>query len=293
MGSSRISRVGQIKVYLGKCFRIFAYEKGWKVLVFTAIISIIIFSVLDEDTFLLFKETKSGAFTIVCAAIWIGIFNSIQSICREREIIKREYKTGLHISSYIIAHMIYEFAICLAEAAIMLIALAIFNENIPDYGAALYGGGMEMYVTFFLVIYCADILGMAVSSIVKTEKAAMTVMPFILIVQLVLCGMFFPLEGVADGISNLTISKWGMEAIGSTADMNMMPDPDTLMRYKYEMEYNGKVELYDLIKDQEYRYEFEASVEHVSKVWLILVGYTILYGIICVVALKFIDKDKR
>lgn len=293
MENSRISRVGQIKVYLGKCFRIFVYEKGWKVLVFTAIISVIISGVLDENTFVNFQETKSGVFTIVCAAIWIGIFNSIQSICREREIIKREYKTGLHISSYIMAHMIYEFVICLVEAAIMLLALAVFNGNIPDHGVVLNGGGVEMYVTFFLVIYCADILGMAVSSIVKSEKTAMTVMPFILIVQLVLCGMFFPLEGVAVGISNLTISKWGMEAIGSTADMNNMQDPDTLMRAKYEIEYKGEVDLYELIKDQEYRHEFEASVEHISSVWFILVGYTVLYGVVCVVALKFIEKDKR
>ena len=51
--------------------------------------------------------------------------------------------------------------------------------------------------------------------------------------------------------------------------------------------------MYELIKDQEYRDEFEASVEHLSKVWYILVGYTVLYGVICVIALKFIEKDKR
>ena len=293
MGSTRISRIGQIKVYLGKCFRIFSNEKGWKVLVFTAVIAIIISSVLGDDMFSMFKETKSGAFAIVSAAIWIGIFNSIQSICRERAIIKREYKTGLHISSYILAHMIYELAICLVEAVIILTTLSIFNDNIPAHGAAFNSGWMELYITFFLIIYCADILGMAVSSIVKSEKAAMTVMPFILIIQLVMCGMFFPLNGVASGISNLTISKWGMEAVGSTADMNMMPDPDTLMRYKYEKEYTGEIDLYELIKDQEYYSEYEASVEHISKVWYILLGYTVLYGVICVVALKFIEKDKR
>jgi hypothetical protein len=293
MADARVSRLGQVRIYLGKCFRIFSNEKGWKVLVFTAVISLIISSVLSDETFLMFKETKSGAFTIVCAAIWIGIFNSIQSICRERDIIKREYKTGLHISSYIFAHMIYELVICLAEAAIMLLSLSLFNENVPEHGAVLGGGGMELYITFFLVIYCADILGMAVSSIVKSEKAAMTVMPFILIVQLVLCGMFFPLKGIAKGISSLTISKWGMEAIGSTADMNLMPDPDTLMRYKYEKEYKGEVDLYELVKDQEYQPEFEASVEHVSGVWLILIGYTVLYGVVSVVALKSIEKDKR
>lgn len=59
----------------------------------------------------------------------------------------------------------------------------------------------------WLIIFCADALGILVSCIVKTENAAMTVMPFVLIVQLVMSGMMFLLPDNAKPIKKLTISK--------------------------------------------------------------------------------------
>ena len=31
MSQSRVGRIGQIKIYVGKCFRSFINEKGWKI----------------------------------------------------------------------------------------------------------------------------------------------------------------------------------------------------------------------------------------------------------------------
>ena len=123
MGSSRLKQIG---IYVGKNFRIFKNEKGWKVLVFALIISVLISAVLDKKIFVMDTSTWTGFFTVVSACIWIGIFNSIQSVCKERAIIKREHRTGLHISSYVCAHLIYQAVICLAEAVIMLGVSALF-----------------------------------------------------------------------------------------------------------------------------------------------------------------------
>ena len=46
------------------------------------------------------EGTLMGAFAIACVCIWTGSFNSIQVICRERDVIKREHRAGMHISSY-------------------------------------------------------------------------------------------------------------------------------------------------------------------------------------------------
>ena len=36
----RTGRLGQMKIYTGKLFRMFVYEKGWKIIIFAAVISI-------------------------------------------------------------------------------------------------------------------------------------------------------------------------------------------------------------------------------------------------------------
>lgn len=295
MSEPRVSRLGQIKIYTGKCFRIFFHEKGWKVILFAAVIAGVITYVLSEHIFEINDDTKTGCFAIVCACIWIGIFNSIQSICREREIIKREHRTGLHISSYIIAHMIYEMAVCLVQAVIVTGILAAFVE-LPEEGL-FFDIHIEYFISIFLIIYASDVLGIAVSSIVKTETAAMTVMPFVLIIQLVFSGAIFSLSGPSQALSYLTLSRWGMAAMGTSADLNMLPTNVTLQKFDWYTSRNYVGERYDslheVVKEQEYDMDYEFYPGHLINVWLILIGYTALYGAVSIISLEFVDKDKR
>lgn len=305
MAENRSSRWEQIKVYVGKCFRIFWYEKGWKVVLFGAIISAIIAWVPGDKMFVNKVNTKNGSFAIVCACIWIGLFNSIQSICRERKIIKREHRTGLHISSYITAHMFYELCICIIQSIIMVIALLFFRKDFPSDGV-LMPAVIEIFISCLLVMYSSDILGMAVSSFVKSENSAMAAMPFVLIIQLVLAGIIFELSGSVETVSNITVSKWGVQAICATCDINDMPDAFTLLqeeKEKSQLEEKGLE-----VKDQEIRdkymdeqrdddertdQNFANTKDNIIKSWEILIAFTFLYGAVSIIALKFVDKDKR
>ena len=324
---SRNSRISQIGIYLGKCFRIFRYEKGWKVILFGAVISAIIAWVPGDEMFVHKVQTKNGAFAIVCACIWIGLFNSIESICRERKIIKREHRTGMHISSYVLAHMIYELFLCLIQSAVMVAALLFFRKDFPQNGVFL-PAILEIYISCLLIMYASDVLGIAVSSFVKTENASMAAMPFVLIVQLVLAGIIFELSGSVETVSNVTVSKWGVQAIAATCDINRMEDAFTLVQIdeeidalkeqqreidkkREEMEADGldtdsledvnidEDEIHDkyMDKQMEDRDRTNASFDHtafnVLISWLVMAGYTILYGVISVIALEFVDKDKR
>lgn len=163
---------------------------------------------------------------MICGCIWTGLFNSIQLICRERAIIKREHRTGLHISSYVLARMIFDFGLCVAEAVILTAVFDAFR-NFPSHGVIFQWTGFEFFISFTLIIFCADALGILVSCIVKNENAAMTVMPFVLIIQLVMSGMMFALPESAEPIKELTISKWGLTSICSSADLNEIPTADT------------------------------------------------------------------
>lgn len=293
MGETRIGRIGQIKIYTGKCFRTFLHEKGWKSLISTLIISILLAWVIGDNTFSINESTKTGVFAMICGCIWTGLFNSIQSICRERAIIKREHRTGLHISAYVLAHMIFEFVQCTAEAIILTTVFDIFRD-FPSSGVLFDWTGFEFFLSFTLIIFCADALGILVSCIVKTENAAMTVMPFVLIVQLVMSGMMFALPEKAAPIKELTISKWGLCAICSSADVNELPTKDTMEKFEAAMDSDEKITSWkDLGLTQEYDMAYDASVQNVTKTWLVLILYSALYGAIGAVFLKFVDRDKR
>lgn len=266
-------RIKQIKIYFTKFMSLFFKTGGWKAFIFGAVISLIIAMVVGDNMFVYGIDTESGCFSIVSACIWIGIFNSIQSVCKERDIIKREHRSGMHISSYIISRALYELIICLVQAMIMLFLCVIFFE-FPQDGLITNNIFIDVFITFFLILLSSDYLGIAVSSIVKTTTTAMTVMPFLLIVQLVLSGVLFALDGNIGLVAKITISKWGMEALGSIVNIDALP-------------YNAAG--WQIIPRDAYIYESG----HVVDSWLIILGFSILYLTISIVSLEFVDKDKR
>lgn len=266
-------RIKQTRIYFVKFMRLFLKTGGWKAFIFGGVISLIIAMVVGDNMFVYGADTESGCFSIVSACIWIGIFNSIQAICKERDIIKREHRSGLHISSYILARAMYEFIICFVQAIVMLVIYVIFLQ-FPDKGLVTESIMFDTFVTFFLILLCADYLGIAVSSIVKTTTTAMTAMPFILIVQLVLSGVLFELEGNIGQVAEITISKWGMEAMGTIANVDALP-------------YNAAGWM--IVARETYRYEST----HVVNAWLIILGFSAFYLLIGIVSLSFVDRDKR
>ena len=253
------TRFNQVKIYTRTCFNVFFNDRGWKVFISAAIITLIICSVTSSDMFAEYRATQNGAFALVCACIWIGIFNSIQSICKERAIIKREHRSGMHISSYITSHLIFEMVLCIAEAVIVTAVICFANrKNLPDKGVIL-PTAVELLITFFLIIFSSDSLGLMVSSIVKTPNTAMTVMPFVLM-------------GFTEKIAKLTVAKWGLNAICITSDINSLPA---------------------LIPLEKTVDEYKHTAGNLGKMWVILISFTLLYAVIAVISLKFIDKDKR
>ncbi len=323
MSEARIGRVGQIKVYTGKCFRTFFNEKGWKNLISTLIIALLLVFVIGNGVFTERDATEFGLFAMICGCIWTGLFNSIQAICRERAIIKREHRTGLHISSYVIAHMVFDLVLCAAEA---LIITAVFSTRGFGEADVVFFAPVDFFIGFLLVIYASDTLGLLVSCVVKTENAAMTVMPFVLIIQLVMCGVIFTLPDSASWVEDITISKWGLNALCSSADAGNMPSERAMFNYGKELYYDGEIdqedfpdylEYMDLYKkyqadelddddieeleglEEEYDLEmptnedYEGTTENVLGAWGMMIFFSLLYGGIGTLFLKRVDKDKR
>ncbi|MCB6201728.1 ABC transporter permease [Extibacter muris] len=304
----REGRLGQTKVYVGKFFRIFKNEKDWKGIVFAVIVTLLLSLVLGDTMFLKKEGTRSGFFAIVSAGIWIGIFNSIQTVCRERQIIKREHRTGLHMSAYVGAHVICQGIICAVQALLMTFIYGLFMD-FPDKGLVTGSFYADFYITMLLILFSSDMLGLAVSSLVKSTTAAMTVMPFLLIIQLIFSGSIFPITGNARIISDLTVSKWGQRVLCIESDMNEIPSE--LLDSEIEMfeSIEGVEELMDLLPDKltddihtaverflhdyTYRRIYEYKAELVYRRWGYLLAFAAAYALIAAISLEFIDRDKR
>ena len=216
-------RGSQVPIYLGKQLRFFINESDWKVLPMAAVIAALVGLVIRRKMFLNMEGTLIGAFALTCVAIWNGCFNSIQAVCRERAIIKREHRSGMHISSYMLAHMIYQFLLCVLQTAVSVYVMILMDIQFPERGFMTPWMFVDIGISILLISYASDMMSLLISSFSKTTTAAMTVMPFVLIFQLVFSGGVIPLPQWIEPVSNFTISTYGLQAIASQSGYNDLP----------------------------------------------------------------------
>ena len=228
-GTKRIRRIrhtgrgGQVHIYLMKQFRFFINESDWKVLPMAAIIAGLVAMVIRNRFCANMEGSLIGGFALTCVAIWNGCFNSIQSVCRERAIIKREHRSGMHISAYITAHMIYQFLLCAAQTVLTMTVLRMLGVPFDRPGKITGFLIVDVGISMFLITYASDMMSLFISSMSRTTTGAMTVMPFILIFQLVFSGGIIPLPAWTRPLSNFTISSYGIRAITAQGDYNNLP----------------------------------------------------------------------
>lgn len=251
-------------------------------LAFPAIASLITIWIAGENMFVHYEGTKSACFVLVSSAIWGGLFNSIQAIVKERENIKRDYVTGLRLRCYVASRAIIQFALCAFQSAVLCMSfLGVkwrYGNTLPESGIIFGNVLIEYYISILLLMYAADTLGLMISCIVKKAETANVMAPYILIVQLIFSGILFTMKGSAEKVSYLMLSRWGMEALGSTSDLNNLQ-----LKIQMEIPTIGH-ETEDM---------FNHIAEHLYQVWGIFILFILLFVIFGNLLLHRVSKDTR
>jgi len=300
-------RAAQVPIFLKKFFRMFVYMNDWKVIPMSALVAGIVSIVVAENMFLNMEGTIKGALALSCICIWNGFFNSIQSICRERDVVKREHRNGMHITSYVFAHMIYQAFICLAQTIVTIVVCKYSGMNFLNQGFVLNNFYLEIGITMFLITFSSDMMSLAISGIAKSTTAAMTVMPFMLIFELVFSNSVFQLPERIKWMTDFSIARWGVKCIASQSNYNSLPMVtmwNQLQKWS-NMEYEGlkpiKIMSETIDKEtfcmktaeQSQIADYATTTGNIVNCWMALLLFALIFALITVLALKRIDKDKR
>ncbi|MDF2538601.1 MAG: hypothetical protein K0S76_1622 [Herbinix sp.] len=237
------------------------------------LLAVLIYLVANGKQFDEYEMTKSILFALSCCAFWIGILNSIQEVCKERVILKREHLTGLKLTAYVNSKFVVLGALCLIQS-LLLIGVFSLLIGVPEEGVYL-PAFVEMYITTFLTAFSATGMGLFVSSLFINADRAMTVAPVLLMPQILFSGLVFKLSGVSEKISYAVNCRWTMEGYGTTSNLNSL----TLRMQE---------QIPTLVHEAEDFFEF--TVEHLLISWGFLLGFTILFGILSLIGLRNVDK---
>lgn len=276
----------QTRMYFLKIARISLREKVWLYLAFPAIIALIVNLVTARNMFQNYDDTLSGLFILTSACIWIGIFNSIQNICKEHSTIRMEYREGAMLSSYVSAQVLWQMALCLLQSLCIYLFSYFFGffKNGRVEGI-VFRSATEYQVTIFLLTFGAAVLGLMVSAVADQPTTAMMIMPFVLILQLIMSGVFFELKGLAETVADLTFSKWGMSAFGAIGDINRL---DTKAMGVFLEQYGSSFDKSVLVKGQEM---YEHVARNLWEPWAWCLALTCIFALLAYAGLKLRNLD--
>lgn len=167
------------------------------------------------------ENAQTVLFIMACAAVWLGILNATKEIVKEQDIYGRERRYGLNAAAYVLSKLLVLGAIGVFQMGTLLFIIS-FQITFPDGGAlgSWSPAWLEWFVTLEMTLLAGLALGLFLSSISKSVDAATAVMFVLLLIQVMFAGLFFQDAAWADLLSNITFSRWALEGIGTTADLN-------------------------------------------------------------------------
>ena len=198
-------------------------------------IGLIAIALADKSPFVLQGRPDSTSaqialqvlFTFSCAALWIGLSSSLSEIVKESAIYLRERLVNLNLFAYLGSKVGVLTALALWQAALMVAAIIVsFDSPEPE----LIGWSLGLTITTFLTIYASFCLGLLMSAFVCNANQANSALPLLLLPQIVFSGVLFKLQGIAQFLSWLTVSRWSVGAYGAVLNINeMIPEPFRLL----------------------------------------------------------------
>jgi ABC-type multidrug transport system ATPase subunit/pSer/pThr/pTyr-binding forkhead associated (FHA) protein len=149
-------------------------------------------------------------FVMALVAIWFGTSVASREIIRERAVYTRERMVNLRLFPYV-GSKLFVLAIIVSLQCLLLYGSLKFMHYT---GLLSVPGWAIPQVTIMLITAMVGIaLGLFISAIVKTSEMATSMVPLILIPQILFCGLVGVPENMARVISTVVPATWAYDGI--------------------------------------------------------------------------------
>jgi hypothetical protein len=163
-------------------------------------------------------DAERVLFVMSFAAVMFGCINGAREIVKEAPIYRRERTVNLGILPYMLSKIVVLGVLCLLQSAVIVIMVNIvqpFNDSI------FLPPPLEVYITVALASLAGLMVGLAVSAVAPNNDRAMSLIPIILIPQVIFAGTIFPLTSVPIQFLGFFFAvRWSMAGLGSTVQLD-------------------------------------------------------------------------
>jgi ABC-type multidrug transport system ATPase subunit len=177
-------------------------------------------------------DAQRVVFLLAIASVFLGASNAAQEITKEAPIYLRERLVSLRVGSYLLSKFVVLALIALVQT-VLLVGFVSLGSGLPPEGAFL-PGIIELLIGVWLTMLSGIAMGLLISSWAPNTDVAISIVPILLVFQIMLAGLIFPLNGCArlsdsprveaclDLVSYPIVAKWSTDSLGTTANLNRL-----------------------------------------------------------------------
>lgn len=171
------------------------------------VIALLAFFVMEAD-----RPRDFVYFVISLVAVWFGTSLAAREIIRERPVYKRERMVNLAIFPYIASKLFVLGVIVILQCILLFVPLKIFDilGLMPMPGEL---GGVPQFWAMLLTAFVGVALGLFVSALVRTPEMAASLVPLILIPQILFSGLVGVPHGVNRVVSMTMPGAWSFDTM--------------------------------------------------------------------------------
>lgn len=158
-------------------------------------------------------------FLSATVAMFLGLTNSATEILRDRPILRRERNTRSHAGLYVIA----KFAVLGLLGAIQCLTYLVVGNAVLEIRGML----LEHWLWMTLTAWTGTGMALVISALVKSERAALTSVPLLLVPQMLLAGALVPFTEMNHNLFSDALTP--RDKGGEPVPAMVMP-----LRYAYE-----------------------------------------------------------
>lgn len=219
-------------------------------------------------------DAQKILFIMAFAAVMFGCINGAREIVKEAPIYRRERTVNLGIAPYMFSKIVVLGTLCFFQSLVLVL---LVNQKAPFFHSTFLPPLLEIYISMFLTALAGLMVGLTVSAIAPNNDRAMSLVPLILIPQVIFSGIIFPLDNpFLQFLGAFFAARWAMAGMGSTVGLH----GDKLGGDGFS--YQGT--LFSTYSQAE-------AVFHLLLVWFILIAMTVVLGFAIAYFLK--RKDVR
>lgn len=157
-------------------------------------------------------------FVMAFAAVLFGCINGVRAIVGETAIYRRERMVNLRIAPYMLSKIVVLGILSLFQSAVLVY---IVNMKAPFQQGIFLPIFAEIYITIVLTTLAGLMMGLAVSAFAPNTDRAMSLIPLVLIPQVIFSGTVFELNTpFLQAIGALFATRWSIAALGSSIGLH-------------------------------------------------------------------------